>query len=651
MSTSYEYRPLEGTEIRLLHLYEEPLNQKYIDTTIICDIKHIPIDSPPPFVAISYVWSDPSCVIGAPPNPTIRIAEGGHEIKITQSLWRAIHTIRMWRFSARRDVAIAQQALLFFGGTEHLGWIWADAVCMNQEDSEEKIREIPRMTAIYGKAAKVFGSLGMPYSMAEEDLMTYMSDQCETLLVEFETNIGEKMLFEKGFSFKKYFGERLDSAIDGLISIVSRPWFQRVWIIQELAAASSWPVLGVGHNLIRCEALAFMAIMFERRLLTVCPPTFDVDSVRRLTTIASIRAWQMQSSKCPHSDLSIQCPAQVEVPIPRIKDGKKTHLRIARCSPRALAVMTPFTSSYQWIQGDDDISFASRINLLLFLGSRAIMRSTLEHDMIYGILGLATSSPLPLSLRLDYSTDYPRICKAYAKFIAEKTGVLWFLGFTRERRFEEYADLDSRIPTWVPDFRTSTFFDTHYPPKIPRKPGAKRQLVTFFNDGNTIHIHGSNMDYGKIIRVWRGTQRIKKWSDPRFLTRRMITRFRKRIILESARCMGVSEADATDIWLLGHEKARYVPSANFHQPHYMRSEIRVLRAVWSSLLRSKVCVKVTWQMRELLGHKLSLDASEMLFNVASQIAVRKAVMTADGTIWKSFLNHAGNALKLAMCRW
>ncbi|KAI4595723.1 hypothetical protein KJ359_006714 [Pestalotiopsis sp. 9143b] len=88
--------------------------------------------------------------------------------------------------------------------------------------------------------------------------------------------------------------------------------------------------------------------------------------------------------------------------------------------------------------------------LRLFLDCVRQRTSRVEHDAIYGVLGLwklVRRAPLPTDLVPDYDMSYAAVCHAYMIYLLRNTGVLNFLN-------SYYNGLaNERIPSWVSDFR------------------------------------------------------------------------------------------------------------------------------------------------------------------------------------------------------
>jgi hypothetical protein len=118
---------LKDDFIRLLQL--EPGNGPDI---IICSLRDISLkEAEDKYEAISYVWGDPDNQAG--------IVCNGIKHQITVSLDLALRTIRH---------ATETKAL------------WADAICINQNDDEEKGHQVKRMSSIYAHAKRVLIHLG-----------------------------------------------------------------------------------------------------------------------------------------------------------------------------------------------------------------------------------------------------------------------------------------------------------------------------------------------------------------------------------------------------------------------------------------------------------------------------------------------------------
>jgi hypothetical protein len=179
MSQEFKYKPLiEPDAIRLIELQpsSDPLAE------VRCSLIYTALSSKDirdifsHYTALSYVWGSDEKV------RTIWVDE--LPLKITANL-----------FSALRD--LRDETRLFL--------LWADGICINQSDNEEKGIQIQKMGQIYSDASNTILYLGP----ADPD-----SNECRCLTVIRQ-------------------GHDATNA-DMWSSIFSRRWFTRVWVFQEL---------------------------------------------------------------------------------------------------------------------------------------------------------------------------------------------------------------------------------------------------------------------------------------------------------------------------------------------------------------------------------------------------------------------------------
>jgi hypothetical protein len=145
----------------------------------------IPLYQAPPYVALSYCWG--TLIEKAP------IALNRQAVGVTLNLHAALLRLR------RKKVE----------------YIWVDALCINQEDKEERSIQIGRMAAIYKQAKEVVIWLGEMDDTSEVDL---------AMLSEVNFNTAATEVF--------------DICSATVFQLLSRDYWSRMWIVQELAAAS-----------------------------------------------------------------------------------------------------------------------------------------------------------------------------------------------------------------------------------------------------------------------------------------------------------------------------------------------------------------------------------------------------------------------------
>ncbi|CAN9470933.1 unnamed protein product [Alternaria alternata] len=149
------------------------------------------------FTALSYVWGAPVF------DHTVAFEHG--ELKITATLAGALEHMR---------------------STQHSVVMWADQICINQEDKAEKVQQIPLMGMIYTHATETLIWLGDENG---ED-PTLALDLMETVYVRLQGT--DAQVTPADFS-RLDFPPSDDRAWWAVRQFLRRPWFGRLWTIQE----------------------------------------------------------------------------------------------------------------------------------------------------------------------------------------------------------------------------------------------------------------------------------------------------------------------------------------------------------------------------------------------------------------------------------
>ncbi|KAK3351880.1 LOW QUALITY PROTEIN: heterokaryon incompatibility protein-domain-containing protein [Neurospora tetraspora] len=142
-----------------------------------------------PYEALSYVW-------GSEDKPC-SIFINGYNLAVGKNLYAALLHLR--------DHSIKRT-------------IWIDAICINQGDKEEKGHQVQSMAKIYAKASRVIVWLG-------------------------EEEPGSDQALEEIRIAAELSRRRLDNKAE-ILTLLQGPWFRRIWVLQEVAAAR--------HILIKC---------------------------------------------------------------------------------------------------------------------------------------------------------------------------------------------------------------------------------------------------------------------------------------------------------------------------------------------------------------------------------------------------------------
>lgn len=239
-SATFVYRDLESpTTIRLLKILQT-VDKEHKETY--CTLKHFPGDgtSRPEYDALSYHWgADPKAPL--PKRIRVRYEEDQdfYNKRIQESLW---------------DFMQASVK-----GTE--AYYWVDALCLNQDSEPEKTQQVPRMGTIYSEASSTISWLGRgdgldairKSSMNElPDWIKKNRQKVEELLGSLpadsfklgdNTSMPDKLPKRDSEERNALCAMRIGKLDIAMRIIVNQTYWERVWIIQEVALAKKVEIL------------------------------------------------------------------------------------------------------------------------------------------------------------------------------------------------------------------------------------------------------------------------------------------------------------------------------------------------------------------------------------------------------------------------
>jgi len=163
------------------------------------------------YVALSYAWGDDS--------DTRAIVMNGRSVRVTVSLVRVL-----WAF-------------VWEGKFEDGLKLWVDAVCINQDNLDERARQLRRMRGIYGSAWSVIAWLGEE-SFRSNSAFRLVRDLAALSGAGCGGEIEARLRAEPD-----YLGKGCWLALQELIE---RPYWSRLWVIQEMimGASATWVMCG-----------------------------------------------------------------------------------------------------------------------------------------------------------------------------------------------------------------------------------------------------------------------------------------------------------------------------------------------------------------------------------------------------------------------
>ncbi|RSM16162.1 hypothetical protein CDV31_004625 [Fusarium ambrosium] len=408
----------------------------HFDDEITCNLDIHSISDDDKYEALSYTWGDADDVWSILVN---RI-----HINVTANLKVALQYLR--RPSEPRV-------------------LWIDAVCINQNDNQEKLLQIQRMGRIFSSAASVVAWLGESRPDVDQawSAMTQISQALWTARVENAHEFSDATFATSQLSpdYLRQKGVDLDAINWAVIwDLCDRPFWSRVWIIQELVLANNfWKdpvkdgcIVGCGSNWM--------------------PLTFFI-------------AFQSQFGA---TRVYVQLNDPSFAPLRKLR-----RLLDTRGSP---AAETMFEVVLGLLVGSsDDAKTKTRRSLAHLLRLARGFQATDPRDKLYAFLGIA-DDPFPIP---DYTLSVENVFKNWVKGYIQRYGNLDCLLGNR-------TSIIPSGPSWLPELSGSardglSFLDEkiRYSRRSEGEDNRVLAEVEFLDDDNVLKARGISI--GLVERV------------------------------------------------------------------------------------------------------------------------------------------------------
>ncbi|KAE8378076.1 heterokaryon incompatibility protein-domain-containing protein [Aspergillus bertholletiae] len=206
----YEPLDLDGPAFRLVRIYhgEGP--------EINCELFQAwlyPEESVISYEALSYTWGSTASM------ETIRM--GGKQLHITPNLYFALQHLR-WPHEDRI--------------------LWVDGICIDQANEKERGHQVRHMGDVYKQAERVIFWLGPPTyatNVILDSLQQFHKESTRHRCKKWE--LSDPRWVDLWSAVQPGLKDRHSALVvqqrEGLQELLGRPWFRRVWIIQEVAHA------------------------------------------------------------------------------------------------------------------------------------------------------------------------------------------------------------------------------------------------------------------------------------------------------------------------------------------------------------------------------------------------------------------------------
>ncbi|KAI8659815.1 HET domain-containing protein [Fusarium sp. Ph1] len=257
------YTPLgdPSSNIRLLEIH---VRESKLRPTVTCRMRTVPLDDAPPFAALSYVWGDA--------DDRENIVVNSQLVSVTKNLEAALRHAPSFQ-----DIHPACSPIFL---------LWADAICIDQQNNPERGAQVQLMAKIFQQAECVFAWLG-----SEDEDLAFRS--MRPVLHEM-TRTGENNIRDlrslASLQWLRPYPELCDNHVfvtkdedlpniptifnaawSAINDLVSRKYWTRVWIFQEAVLAKrlilACPTSAMGFD--NFGAFANVMNMIQQFLRTV----------------------------------------------------------------------------------------------------------------------------------------------------------------------------------------------------------------------------------------------------------------------------------------------------------------------------------------------------------------------------------------------
>ena len=216
---TYEPLPKKRGYIRVLNLRGSSPENPLVECELVLNRFSKEHDVEQPYEALSWCWGT------VKPTAYVNIRKNG----------------KVYRKFVAPDLFAALKALRY---PKEDRYLWIDAICINQENAQEKNHQVEIMSEIYNRAGQVCIWLG------EGDRSSQMALRFIRKEVLQLQNFDE--LCESELASEKW---------SALLDLMQRPWFSRRWVVQEIALARR-AVVYCGNDRISWKKFAVAVELF-----------------------------------------------------------------------------------------------------------------------------------------------------------------------------------------------------------------------------------------------------------------------------------------------------------------------------------------------------------------------------------------------------
>jgi Heterokaryon incompatibility protein (HET) len=424
------------------------------------DLAVFEVETAPPYFALSYTWDAPWDGLASEwddPNHGCMITVNDLRWGVRMNLAHALYRLRFSLLPMLTGLGEVDK------NTDNV-WLWIDAICINQDDPNDKAEFIGRMRDIYHRAQATLVWLGPTHEYTDfllerfEVVQAAVRGELPALPNIQDPGSGEELsstsdpLSEKETAYLKrlkadIFSKNAEKEWDAVIWMFKNNWWRRIWVVQEVVVAQKVYLIQ-GH---------------------IC--------------IAFWLLYELHQSILQHLKyflgLEIFKGSNADGLMHVVHDASSKFLEI-------LHLMT---------QSDGDR--LPQFNLLETLNSLRSRSCSDDRDKIYACLGMTKQSDI---VTPDYRRSVEDVYGSLTRKVIEDRKDLAVL---------EYCvcsiHMDGDVPSWVPDWRVSgrwskkSLYENSLADSVGRPDG--NTITRKYNAGGSEPLHATFSDDSKVLKL------------------------------------------------------------------------------------------------------------------------------------------------------
>ncbi|KAG7005404.1 hypothetical protein G7Y79_00020g049320 [Physcia stellaris] len=456
----YDKLSQEAREIRILFLLSGD-----VDEDISCKLVTVSLDNLPDYEALSYTWGDPTVKV------PIRVNE--NILQVTANLDNALRHLR------RRDEKRA---------------LWVDAICINQDDLEEKSYQIPFMGEIYSRTTNCLAWLGLETAYTKQAIATALAlgedkHYYETPLYRVATNEEYVAQMEITNRMTAELYPSLASGWDRLLQL--RRDFDAKKGTKQTTSSADPSEIAREYKMVMAffQCCSDSIIVNEKAIAYPDPASLEVSEAWCSNPYWS-RIWILQEINLPRKVTLVWSESSFTMDKLR-GTGLWTSRHQRCCLNEGHEYLNPLNSNYLSAKAAlarlaESLQRIEQARTIFAAGGSDQHPLSLKHithgrfcsnprDYVYGLLGMASY----LAPKPDYSAPVRQVYTDATLVVIQRTGKLNILSFARDR-FSEYG-----LPSWASDWSRSN--------EVNANPDANPTLLVFMNGTHAYRASGDTI--------------------------------------------------------------------------------------------------------------------------------------------------------------